>query len=164
MQHFRAPLHNNSYKAIAKRVEPLTLSNRTMHVIQVSASPTPLPPKRSCFHFHLALKLKGINIEKGERGGRGVGTLNWKRGFRKKRWIFDSVSQPFCSFFFFAVAWSNYNVHLKPNLQERILNWLTVRMSFRSFLILPTSPDSAVASPWCGTTTVLSKWITKYQK
>ena len=30
----------------------------------------PFPPKQSCFHFHLALRLKGINIEKGEGGGR----------------------------------------------------------------------------------------------
>ena len=59
-------------QAVAKRVETLTVDNRTMCVIQVSASPTPLPPKQSCFHFHLALRLKGINIEKGEGGGRGI--------------------------------------------------------------------------------------------
>ena len=64
----------NFYKlqAVAKRVETLTVDNRTMRVIQVSASPTPLPRKQSCFHFHLALRLKGMNIEKGEGGGRGV--------------------------------------------------------------------------------------------
>ena len=55
--------------AIAKRVETLTVNNRTMCVIQVSASPTSLPPKQSFFHLHLAFKLKGINIEKG--GGEG---------------------------------------------------------------------------------------------
>ena len=54
----------------AKRVETLTVNNRTMRVIEVSASPTPLPPKQTCFHLHLTFKLKGINIKKGggERG------------------------------------------------------------------------------------------------
>ena len=53
-------------QAIAKRVETLTVKNPTMRDIEVSASP---PPTQSCFDLDLldlALKLKGINIERRE--------------------------------------------------------------------------------------------------
>ena len=46
-------------QAVAKRVETLTVDNRTMRVIQVSASPTPLPPQAKLFPFPLGTQTKG---------------------------------------------------------------------------------------------------------
>ena len=61
-------------QAIAKIVETLTVKNPTMRDIEVSTASTPPPPTQSCFQLDLALKLKGINIEKGGGGNRGVAT------------------------------------------------------------------------------------------
>ena len=55
MNYTRQPLR----QAIAKRVETLTVDNRTMRVIQVSASPTPLRPQAKLFPFALGTQTKG---------------------------------------------------------------------------------------------------------
>ena len=82
-----------SRQAIAKRVETLTVINRTMGVIQVNPFPAKLFPPAFAF------KLKSINILKGGRGERVVETsfIKWKMSFRKKKRIFDAMSQPFCN-------------------------------------------------------------------
>ena len=46
-------------QAIAKKVETLTVNNRTMRVIQVSASPIPLLPQAKLFPFPLGTQTKG---------------------------------------------------------------------------------------------------------
>ena len=46
-------------QAVAKRVKTLTVDDHTMRVIQVSASPTPLPPQAKLFPFPLGTQTKG---------------------------------------------------------------------------------------------------------
>ena len=52
-------MYDRKLQAVAKRVETLTVDNRTMRVIQVSASPTPLPPQAKLFPFPLGTQTKG---------------------------------------------------------------------------------------------------------
>ena len=50
-----------NWQAIAKRGETFTVDNRTMRVIQVRASPSPLPPQAKLFPFPLGARTKGYH-------------------------------------------------------------------------------------------------------
>lgn len=88
-------------ETMTKRVETFTLITvRTIRVIQVSASPPP-SPQAKLFRSPLGIKLKGSNIEKGGRGGRGtVTSFELEKGFEEEEVKFPlsvSTSATACS-------------------------------------------------------------------